>query len=252
MKNEGEKLFCALCATFSSVQVLQRPQSHTVSSATATGLLQRSTTSCICSCIVSRLQTKFQLGSNPSVSWNLPVGPISLSLSLSLSTLLSQVRACMVWNHTSCPGHRLHCCWPARQSMSVSRQQLLGSVLKLTRISSKLAAYPSSAEFSFNLRCLSISSILFRHSFKSFSSFSICKTSVAQQLVHVYTHIVPSCLRHVKWWWYNSQFRSSLQSPQLSSIIVSNVEATKKIKARNWFYWLQYPPILTTYPPHRT
>jgi len=154
------------------------------------------------SAFVSRLQTKSQLGSNPCVSWNVPIG--SISLSLYLSTLLSQVHVCMVWNCTSCPGHRLHCCWPARQSMSVSRQQLLGSVLKLTRISSKLAAYPSSAEFSFNLRCLSISSILFRHSFKSFSSFSICKTSVAQQLVHVYTHIVPSCSSYVKWCWYIS------------------------------------------------
>jgi len=149
------------------------------------------------SAFVLRLQTKSLCVLECSHWFN-------FSLPLSLLTLLSQVRVCMVWNCTSCPGHRLHCCWPARQSMSVSRQQLLGSVLKLTKISSKLAAYPSSAEFSFNLRCLSISSILFRHSFKSFSSFSICKTSVAQQLVHVYTHIVPSCSSYVKWCWYIS------------------------------------------------
>lgn len=133
-------------------------------------------------CVEASNQIPTGLKSLESSRW------FNFSLSLSLMTLLSQVHVCMVWNCTSCPGHRLHYCWPARQSMSASRQQLLDSVLKLIRISSKLAAYPSSAEFSFNRRCLSISSILFRHSFKSFSSFSICKTSVAQQLVHVYTH----------------------------------------------------------------
>jgi len=34
MKDEGEKIFCALCATFGSVQVLQPPQYHTASSVT--------------------------------------------------------------------------------------------------------------------------------------------------------------------------------------------------------------------------
>jgi len=37
MKDEGEKIFCALCATFGGVQALQPPppsQSHTASSAT--------------------------------------------------------------------------------------------------------------------------------------------------------------------------------------------------------------------------
>ena len=49
--------------------------------------------------------------------------------------------------------------------------------------------YPSSAELSFNLRCLSISSILLRHSFKSISSFSICKASISEALVYnMYTH----------------------------------------------------------------